>query len=184
VPSQRNRSELNRDNELAGLRAGAVRLGFLERLHEPELEMVPVLEDPTALLVGADHWLARRASVALDELADEHWVTRAGNHPLSAVLRRTTAAMGVDPRIAFEAHDYHEAQAMVAVGVGVALAPRVALTNLRDDVRLLILQPAPARRILLAWLRDRRATPAEDGLRTAIFQAADQLRRSFRRSSG
>jgi DNA-binding transcriptional LysR family regulator len=31
--------------------------------------------------------------------------------------------MGVDPRIAFEAHDYHEAQAMVAVGVGVALAP-------------------------------------------------------------
>jgi DNA-binding transcriptional LysR family regulator len=123
VLSQRNRSELNRDNELAGLRAGAVRLGFLERLHEPELEMVPVLEDPTALLVGADHWLARRASVALDELADEHWVTRAGNHPLSAVLRRTTAAMGVDPRIAFEAHDYHEAQAMVAVGVGVALAP-------------------------------------------------------------
>jgi hypothetical protein len=60
----------------------------------------------------------------------------------------------------------------------------VALTNLRDDVRLLILKPAPARRILLAWLRDRRATPAEDGLRTAIFQAADQLRRSFRRSSG
>ena len=151
-----------------------------DRLVSSTIELVPVLEDPTALLVSVDHPLAGRRSVALEELASEQWVTRADNHPLIDVLRRATSRAGLEPHIAFEAHDYHEVQAMVAVGLGVALAPRIALTNLRDDVRVIAVSPvAPTRRIMLGRLRERRLTPAEEGMRKQFLIAARELRRSF-----
>jgi molybdate transport repressor ModE-like protein len=154
-----------------------------DRLADHGIELLPLLDDPTALLVAKDHPLADRPSVALDELAGERWVTRADNHPLGEVLRRATGRAGLEPRIAFEAHDYHEVQAMVAVGLGVALAPRVALTNLRTDVRVVAVSPVtPTRRILLGRLRDRRLTPAEAGMRAQFVAAARQLQRSFARA--
>lgn len=149
-----------------------------DRIAESGLAITHLLDDPTALLVAADHPLAGRASVALDELANEQWVTRAGNHPLAEVLARSCRAAGVPPRIAFAAHDYQEAQAMVAVGLGIALAPRLALTNLRGDVRLIpVNPPTPGRRIMLARLAERRPTPAEREI-TAVFQAvAGEMRK-------
>jgi molybdate transport repressor ModE-like protein len=148
------------------LHSRAVELALLwdyewDRVAEDELTITHLLDDPTALLVAADHPLASRTSVAFDEVAHEQWVTRA-DHPAAEALDRSCRAAGTAPQIAFEAHDYQEAQAMVAVGLGIALAPRLALTNLRDDVRVIPIQPAgPARRILLARLSERQPTPAE-----------------------
>lgn len=143
-----------------------------DRVEESALAVTHLLDDPTALLVAAGHPLAGRSSVALDEVAHEQWVTRADHHPLAEVLARSCRAAGVPPRIAFEAHDYQEAQAMVAVGLGIALAPRLAVTNQRADVRLIPVDPpGPARRIMLARLAERRPTPAEAEI-TAVFQAA------------
>ena len=148
-----------------------------DRIEDDTLALLPLLDDPTVLLVSADHPLARRRTVHLEELARERWVTRADNHPLGDVLRRVAGPAGLEPRISFEAHDYHEAQAMVAVELGVALAPRTALTNLRDDVRVVRISPdAPVRRILLARLKDRRLTPAEEGMQREFVAAAAQLR--------
>lgn len=50
---------------------------------------------------------------------------------------------------------------MVAVGLGIAIAPRLALTNRRNDVRLIQFAtdvPAPTRRILLARPQNRTPT--------------------------
>lgn len=152
-----------------------------DRIEDDTLDLLPLLDDPTALLVSADHRLARRATVRLEELARERWVTRADNHPLLEVLRRATGRAGLEPRISFEAHDYHEVQAMVAVGLGVALAPRTALANLRSDVRVIAVSPdAPIRRIMLGRLKDRRLTPAEEGMRYEFARAAQALHTTFR----
>lgn len=152
-----------------------------DRVEDSSLDLLPLIDDPTALLVSVGHRLADRSAVPLEELAREQWVTRADEHPLGDVLRRVTARAGAEPQITFEAHDYHEVQAMVAVGLGVALAPRTALTNLRDDVRVIDVSPgAPVRRIMLARLADRRLTPAEEGMRSEFVTAAAQLRAIFR----
>lgn len=50
---------------------------------------------------------------------------------------------------------------MVAVDLGVSMAPRLALSNLREDVKVIPLRGAPSRRILLAHLAEHRLTPAE-----------------------
>ncbi|GAA2138080.1 LysR family transcriptional regulator [Nocardioides koreensis] len=144
------------------------------RINQPELVLRQVTEDPTAVVVSRSHPLASRKAVQMAELADESWVIRGGGHPVAEVLSRTAHAAGFEPTVSFEANDYQEAQAMVAVGMGVALAPRLALANLRDDVTVLSLgADAPRRRILLASLVGRVPTPAEVAMAEILVAAAD-----------
>ncbi|HET8718660.1 MAG TPA: LysR family transcriptional regulator [Nocardioidaceae bacterium] len=132
------------------------------RIDRTDLTLRTLTDDPTAVVVSRTHRLAGRGTVTMAELAEEDWVIRGGHHPVAEVLSRTARAAGFEPSVAFEANDYQEAQAMVAVGLGVALAPRLALANLREDVTVLSLgKDAPRRRILLARLDGRTATPAE-----------------------
>lgn len=135
------------------------------RIDDRGLMLRPLMRDPSRLVVSASHPLARKEAVKFADLGNERWIIRAEHHPVVDVLMRTARAAGFEPEVAFEAHDYQEAQAMVAVGLGVALVPSLALTSLRDDVRVVSLQPeAPARTILVGRLADRRFTPAEAAL--------------------
>jgi len=134
----------------------------------------PLLEDPTALLVSTDHPMAGATRARMTDLAEERWITRAQNHPVVEVLYRSAHAAGFEPTIAFEANDYQEAQGMVAVGMGVALAPRLALTNLRADVRVVSLgDETPYRRVLLARDSSRVPTPPELAM-SAILKAVSR----------
>jgi DNA-binding transcriptional LysR family regulator len=77
-------------------------------------------------------------------------------HPVADVLRRVCHDAGFEPRIAFAANDYQETQGMVAAGIGIALAPQLALSALRPDIIAIPLADSPTRRILLAHLANRR----------------------------
>jgi DNA-binding transcriptional LysR family regulator len=125
-----------------------------------DLVVRELLVDPPTLVVSVNHRLAHRRKIAMRELADEQWITREDTHPVGAALEKACQTAGFNPTAAFAANDYQEAQAMVAVDLGVSMAPRLALANLRDDVRLIPLEGAPSRRILLAHLRELRLTPA------------------------
>ncbi len=138
-----------------------------------------LLDDPTMLIVSADHPLAERKRVDMADLAAEEWVVREPDHPVAEVLERSCRAAGFSPRIAFHANDYQEAQAMVSVGLGIALAPRTAVTNPHPDVRVISLgSTAPARRILLARRRERVPAPAE----AAMVRVFTDVARTYQRS--
>ncbi|MEU5263135.1 LysR family transcriptional regulator [Amycolatopsis sp. NPDC021455] len=142
------------------------------RIDRDDATVVPLLDDPPALLVGDRHPLAHRRSASLAQLADDAWITRADNHPVAEALTRSCRAAGFEPQIAYEAHDYQEAQAMVAAGIGVALAPTLALDGVRPGVKVLPLRPRTAvRRILLVRMTDHALTPAAQAF-------AELLRRS------
>nr|WP_324613110.1 LysR family transcriptional regulator [Streptomyces sp. SBT349] len=169
------------DGLIAMLESREVQLALLwdydwRRVDHPALTLTHLLDDPTALIVSEEHPLADRASVDIAELAGESWITRADAHPVADVLARSCHAAGFRPSIAFHAHDYQEAQAMVSIGLGIALAPRLALTNLRSGIRVITLEPeAPTRRILLARLTERRPTPAEIAAHGLFRAASTQL---------
>lgn len=109
------------------------------------------------------------------DLQEEDWIIRSQGHPVIEVLERSCRAEGFTPRISFYANDYQEAQAMVSVGLGIALAPRCAVVNKHPGVRILSLgESAPARRILAAHRHDRVRAPAEVAfLKTLIASARD-----------
>jgi DNA-binding transcriptional LysR family regulator len=150
------------------LHAGDIELALLwdyewNRIDEDALEIEHLLDDPTVLVVPANSELLEEPDISLADLAGQEWIIRADNHPVAEVLRRSCRLAGFEPRISYESHDYQEAQAMVAAGLGIAIAPRLALTNRRHDVRLAGFAtdvPAPTRRILLARMANRTPTPA------------------------
>ena len=130
-------------------------------VNDPELTARVLLVDPPTLVVSVNHRLAKRKKISMNELADEQWITREDTHPVGLALEKACHAAGFTPTVAFAANDYQEAQAMVAIDLGVSLAPRLALSNLRDDVRVIpLVGGAPSRRILLAHLAEQRPTPA------------------------
>lgn len=145
------------------------------RVDDDALALTHLVDDPTVLVVPADSPLRALPSPRLGDLADQEWIIRADNHPVADVLRRSCRRAGFEPRIAYASHDYQEAQAMVAAGLGIALAPRLALTNRRSDVRLLPFGsdvPAPTRRILLARTASRAATPPAEAMARVLGAVA------------
>jgi DNA-binding transcriptional LysR family regulator len=145
------------------------------QVDDPDLAVTRLLRDPVLLLLPASHPLARKRSVALGALREEQWITRS-EHPVADVLFRLCAEAGFEPRVAFAANDYQEAQGMVAAGIGICLIPRLAATVLRHDVRVVPITGDPApRRVLLARLRDRRPTPPEAAAVEVLRSCATDL---------
>ncbi|MBT2514662.1 LysR family transcriptional regulator [Arthrobacter sp. ISL-30] len=151
------------------------------RLNPENFALTTVFEDATALIVGKDHRLARRKQVDMGDLAKEEWIVREEEHPVVEVLHRSAQAAGFSPRIAFHANDYQEAQAMVSVGLGIALAPRTAVVNKHPGVSIVSLgASAPSRRILLAHRHDRVRAPAEVAFQSTLLDVARDNSADFR----
>lgn len=131
-----------------------------------------IFRDPNVLLVPANHGLAAQSTVHMDELRHEPWIIRTSPNVLT-LLQTACEAAGFDPIVTFEARSYQEAQAMVAIGMGIALVPQLSLYTLRSDIRVLsIISPSPpARRIVLAHRRGERLSPAASGMRTLLIES-------------
>ncbi|GAA5143403.1 LysR family transcriptional regulator [Nocardioides marinquilinus] len=148
-----------------------------ERIENDDLVLTELFVDPTVLLVGSGHRFARRRTVRMADLAEEPWIIRAGGHPVVEVLERSALAAGFTPTIAFGANDYQEAQAMVSVGLGIALAPRTATVNQHPDVRVVSLgDTAPSRRVLVAHRDGRVRGAAELALHDVLVDVARDYR--------
>jgi molybdate transport repressor ModE-like protein len=165
------------------LHTGEVELALLwdyrwNRVTDEALTLTHLVNDPTVLVVPATSELLDEPDVTLGSLAKQHWIIRADNHPVADVLRRSCRLAGFEPKIAYESHDYQEAQAMVAAGLGIAIAPRLALTNRRNDVRLVRFGsdvPAPIRRILLARPKNRTPTPTALAMTEILRTVAERF---------
>ncbi|WP_370937123.1 LysR family transcriptional regulator [Amycolatopsis sp. cg13] len=140
---------------------------------EPEKSLTSqlIFRDPSVLLVPSSHQLAARSSVRMEELRHEPWIIRTSPNVL-ALLNAACEAAGFEPIVTFEARSYQEAQAMVAVGMGIALVPRLSLYSLRDDIRVLtaVSPRPPSRRIVLAHRRGERLSPAGAAMRKLLIE--------------
>jgi DNA-binding transcriptional LysR family regulator len=123
-------------------------------LPEPELplERTHLLDDPFDLVVPEGHPLAGRASATLEELAGETWIGGIPGGAYARIVLHCCRAAGFEPRVVFGSDDYHAVQAFVAVGLGVAMLPRLALTLPRPGLAPVALADPPVRAIAAARL--------------------------------
>ncbi|MCI9889478.1 LysR family transcriptional regulator [Micrococcales bacterium 31B] len=168
-----------RFNELvAQLESGATDLCLLwdypwHRFEHESIRVTEVFSESTKILVAKTHPLAERETVSLHDLRDETWIVRAEAHPAVEVLMRSAREAHFEPRIGFLANDYQEAQAMVSIGMGVALVPKTAVALQHPDVRVLGLgDDAPLRRVLLAQRQDKVYAPAEVAFQSTLLDVA------------
>ncbi|MDQ1541020.1 MAG: hypothetical protein QOH29_1746 [Actinomycetota bacterium] len=93
---------------------------------DPHYYRVDLLADLMDVALPADHLLAERSSVELTELAREIFVTASPGSSCSEVTLAVCAAAGFSPDVRHYSTDWHAVAALVSVGAGVALIPRLA----------------------------------------------------------
>jgi DNA-binding transcriptional LysR family regulator len=150
------------------LRAGEFDVALLFEFHDAGRQLgdgmrrVELLEDVMYVALPAGHRLADKPRLRLEDLRDESWVQTSAASACARHVVRACHAAGFEPGVSFESDDYLVVQGLVAAGVGVALIPQLALSSVRDDIRVRALHPrGPVRRVVAA------APPAAGGLRAA-----------------
>ena len=137
------------DESLPALRDGRHDLALsydypmMDREPEPELEYELLFEDHLLLALPATHPQAEQPVADLAELAEETWVA-----PNPCLCRDAVEAAcslrGFAPNVVSQTNDYLAMQGLVALGVGVALIPRLALSaGVRDGVVLRAVEDPP-----------------------------------------
>ncbi len=174
------------DELLKGLHSGAMGLCLLwdypwNRFEDDSIRITEVFDESTVLLVSRSHPLADRDVISMEELRKESWIVRAESHPVVEVLQRSAHDAGFEPAIGFLANDYQEAQAMVSVGMGVAMVPKTAVALQHPDVKVISLGPgAPSRRVFLAQRQDKVYAPAEVAFHSTLLEVARERAADYR----
>ncbi len=123
----------------------------------PGVDYLPITDDEMRVAVAADHPLATRTSVSLEELCDEPWMVAetTGTCADSNVVLHAFRGAGYDPNLRFQSDDYQALLGMAASGIGVAMIPTLALVSLAlGRGRAPLRGRAPARQILAAVRSD------------------------------
>jgi DNA-binding transcriptional LysR family regulator len=173
---------------LAKLRSGEVDIALdITVAFRPEpddgVERLHLLDDPMYVALPANHPLAHKRGLKLDELADESWILGSTNScPDASVFLRACQLAGFEPHIAFNSDDYYAMQGFVAAGVGASFIPDLALMPVRDDivVRSLGARP-PVRRIMAATLKDSFRSPAKLAMLDVLAEVGDEFAGKHRR---
>jgi DNA-binding transcriptional LysR family regulator len=173
---------------LAKLRSGAVDIALdITVAFRPEpddgIDRLHLLDDPMYVALPANHPLAHKRGLKLDELADESWILGSTNScPDASVFLRACQLAGFEPHIAFNSDDYYAMQGFVAAGVGASFIPDLALMPVRDDivVRSLGARP-PVRRIMAATLKDSFRSPAKLAMLDVLAEVGDEFAGKHRR---
>ena len=142
----------------------------------PDLSRVPLFEDPMFLALPADHALARRQTLRLENLRAEAWIQTSASSPCAQHVVRSCHAAGFEPIVSFESDDYQTVQGLVAAGVGVALIPKLALSGARDDIAIRALSPhSPVREVIAATPEGTRLTAAAAAMRQILGDVAGRF---------
>jgi len=91
---------------------------------------VPLMADPMSVVLPLHHQAAQRPTASLADLADDTFLINSNR--FAGMLAVAGARHGFSPKIVTVADDFVAMQTMVALGMGVALVPQLALAAHRD----------------------------------------------------
>lgn len=148
------------------------------------LHKAPLLDDVADIALPRGHRLAGRATIALDELAGEPWIT----WPLGSIchdwLMHTLRRHGHDPQVRHTALEYATQLALVAAGLGAAVLPRLGRGALPAGVRVVPVTPALRRHVYAIWRADASRRTAITAALEAFGLAAGRAESPGPRSAG
>ncbi|AQZ70228.1 Transcriptional regulator, LysR family [[Actinomadura] parvosata subsp. kistnae] len=134
------------------------------------LESVRLFEDPVGVGTPRDHRLAGRASVSVDELAGEPFITARKGHWIRRLLDRLFAARGLTPRIVCESDEPSAIAQLISAGLGVGLVPGFARHSAAQTagVWIPVDDPGCRRTVTLYWGADSHLSTAARLMRATI----------------
>src|SRR6476619_1235794 len=162
------------DQILARLRDGRLDAGLLALpIHDDQLQVEPLFDEPFLLAVPRQHALARQPSLQVADLDNQHLLLLEEGHCLRDQALDVCRMAGADERDGFRATSLETLRQMVAAGVGSTLLPVLAVqppVPPSPGIRLLTFRgKAPSRHIAMVWRRS-----------SAMSEFLSQLAEQFR----
>ena len=111
----------------------------------------------------------------LEELADQTWIGGTPDGAYGRIVLHSCRAAGFEPQVVFGSDDYNAVQAFVAVGLGIAMLPGLALTLVRPELRRVPLAAPPVRQVAAARL----ATSHRSAAATSMLGVLAETARDF-----
>jgi LysR family hydrogen peroxide-inducible transcriptional activator len=129
------------------------------------LEITSLLSEELLLLVPMGHPLADRASVSLEELADEDFIGLGGSFQLTQQVVEACRRVGFDPRISYETGALESVRSFVRHELGIGILPRLATEECEQEgLRAIPLDEALTRELNLIRGKHRYAAVATRAL--------------------
>jgi len=150
------------DDLAAGVREGSLHAAVLfqdaaaRRREHPGTRREDLAEEEMVLGLPPRHRLARRARVALSDLAGDAWTAPSRD----GLVVRSCRAAGFEPRVIVETADPLAVRAVVRAGLAVTMTPRLVAGELAG-VRIAEVEGTAPRRTLYALLPDAGARETE-----------------------
>lgn len=156
---------------LARLRDGRLDAGLLAMpVHDDQLHVEFLFEEPFLLAVPQGHPLSRRESLSLKDLSDQRLLLLEDGHCLRDQALDVCQLAGAGEMSGFQATSLETLRQMVAANVGITLLPALATmppVARSDDIQLLgFSDSSPSRRIAMVWRR----SSAMDGFLQQLAQ--------------
>jgi DNA-binding transcriptional LysR family regulator len=150
------------------------------------IESLWLLDDPMYVALPASHPLATRRKIRLSDFRDEEWMLGTTDScPDGRLFAAACRSAGFEPNLTFENDDYPAIAGFVAAGVGIAMIPDLAATNVRQDIVLRSLGPdGPVRQIVAATRANGYRSPAAKAMLDTLVQASATWVASRARATG
>lgn len=144
-------------------------------LHDDQLHTEVLFDEPFLLAVPTQHRLAKRRSLAIDDLESESLLLLEDGHCLRDQALDVCQLAGASERDGFRATSLETLRQMVAANVGITLLPQLAVLPpvvQSEAIHLLTFRGTPpTRRIALAW----RKSTAMKGFLDSLAQELRKL---------
>lgn len=131
----------------------------------------PLLKEEIVLAVPAGHPKSGRQAVDLKAMRDESFILCREGYHLRALTFSACEEAGFTPRVAVSGTDIDTALRFVRAGVGVTLAPKIALDENEGVVGLRLSAPSLERTVGIAWNPHRYLSKAASALRDYLREA-------------
>jgi LysR family transcriptional regulator, hydrogen peroxide-inducible genes activator len=168
---------------LEQLRVGELDCAVLaEPFPDTGLAVAPLYDEPFVAAVPATHALAKRKRITAEELNSENMLLLGTGHcfrdhvlevcPEYARFAQTSSQDKDDIRKSFQGSSLETIKYMVASGMGVTVVPQLSVPQTNTDKHICYVKlsdPAPTRRVVLAWRRSFPRFEAIAALRNAIY---------------
>lgn len=133
-----------------------VDVGFVT-LPNRQFDALPFIEDEFLVLVAESHPYAARARLTVAEIQHEPFILSAGG--CEPLINAIFTMAGCTPNTHFTLRDMNTILSFVEAGLGVSMAPALALPPQRKTVKALSLEPAVTRHVGIAVRAWENASP-------------------------
>ncbi|WP_289140113.1 LysR family transcriptional regulator [uncultured Brevibacillus sp.] len=136
------------------------------------ISSTPLVNEEIFLAVPANHRLAGRSSILLEEVADEDFISLRAGKSMRGLTDDFCRLAGFTPRIVFETDDPSTVSGLVKAGLGVAFIPGVSWGGTTgSSINLLhIKEPICQRTLWLSWVSDRYITESSQIFRQFMIE--------------